>query len=272
MGTRARWVDDARLAWGLQGHRLVAKVAETRLTAGREAERRLAARWPQRRGCLELGRRLSRRQLSDVVLALRQHPAGCGRRTIAIGIVRGSPPSRRARATIAGATASSTGFRTIWSGWATLSLDRADRAIALKFLVHFVGDCISHSTRWASNAAATAFSSPCSGRQRAAARRRRRRRAICTASGIPRSSPTGNFRMRTTSRSSSRSIAAKQLAARPTGTPRGLGDGIGRALEGRVAATAGHRRREVLSGPDCRRRRTAGAGWPETRRAAQRDA
>ncbi len=39
-----------------------------------------------------------------------------------------------------GATASSIASGITRSGWRTLRLDRADRATALKFLVHFVGD------------------------------------------------------------------------------------------------------------------------------------
>ena len=60
--------------------------------------------------------------------------------TIAIAIARSSLASQPARAAIAGAIASSIASRIGKSGSAIAKLDRADRATALKFIVHFIGD------------------------------------------------------------------------------------------------------------------------------------
>ena len=191
-------------AWGLQGHRLVARVAETRLTAVAKQN----VTWL-----------LDGRSAADVSSWADDYLGGNYQTSFWHYV--NIPPDAAAydrdrdcpRQPNVAAGARNDRWRDCivdripynLERLGNASLDRADRAIALKFLVHFVGDLHQpfHALgveRGGNGILVTVFGSPTCG-----ARRRRRRRAICTACGIPRSSPIGSFRMRSTSHSSNRS-------------------------------------------------------------------
>ena len=127
-------------AWGPQGHRLVAMVAEGHLTP---AARQNVAWLLDGRSLADVSiwaDEYAQRQLPDVASGTTSTFRRTPRPTTAIAIARGSPA-------IAAGTRNDRWRDCIvdripyhQERLGNLSLDRADRAIALKFLVHFVGD------------------------------------------------------------------------------------------------------------------------------------
>ena len=162
------------------------------------------------------------------------------------------PGVAAAAATTAGATASSIASSTARSAWRIASLDRADRAVALKFLVHFVGDLHQpfHALgveRGGNGIPVSVFGSPnCT-------LRRRQPYAVQPARGL------GHVAVahRQLSDRQYRAALEKQIKHRGHGRrtrqrlgPGGMGDGVACAGEGGAAAARRRRRRRVLPRAD----------------------